>query len=459
MQTSKKTNRAIEIAPPLPFSASTEEIILGAILMNEKALDDVVALKTTDFYLEKNQVIFSTIVTMHDADTPIQLATVYDKLEKQRNIERAGGAGYVAKLIDGLPSVLNLEQYVRILREKTLLRELIRAANEIQQNAFHGASEEAIASLEALQESVIEYSTPKTFGKTSKMARLQLLQNLEATGSLLRINTNIAELDKATGGFRAGELITITAGVTGSGKTLLAQQIKCNACKEGAHGLYFSGEMSAEQLASREIASEAGVPHWKMRRPEKLTKEEYSALFANAMNDCDICRTIDGEFSIKDISIACLKLKRAGKLSWVIIDYDELVDAPGKDEFAQQRYVIREAKRIATKCEVPVFVISGLRKSLDKNEAKKPTLERLYGSGAKSKHSSFVLFVEREYVRELKGDETKARICILKARDGKIGEIPATFNLQTLRFQEESEAEAYNRSKKKKASDKDTQDD
>jgi len=127
---------------------------------------------------------------------------------------------------------------------------------------------------------------------------------------------------------------------------------------------------------------------------------------------------------------------------------------PLVDEFDKQRAVIHCAKMLSVALWVPVIMISQLRKPLDAKEAKKPTLERLYGSGAKSKHSSFVLFVDREYVRELKGDETRARICILKARDGTLGEIPATFNLQTLRFQDETAEEKFLRSKKKSTMEK-----
>jgi replicative DNA helicase len=458
-----KPNRGIDIAPPLPYSADAESSILGAILLDNGAFEEVSALKPEEFFLQPNRLVFSAMLAMREADKPIDLVTLCEKLEAQGSIERVGGAGYVSRLIDGVPHITNVAHYVLSLKKTAALRSLISLGEHFQQKAFDtGAREEAFSLLDeaaqALQDLVVEYATPKTLGKTSRQAALELLKSFGETGSLLRINVGIPELDKATGGFRSRELITITAGVTGSGKTLFAQQIKRSACKEGKHGLYFSGEMSSEQLAAREIATEAGVPHWKIRRPEKLSEEEYRALFSNAAKDCEICRTIDGELSIKDIRVACQKQKREGKLSWIVIDYDELVDAPGKDEFAQQRNVIREAKRISILCEIPVFVISGLRKPLDKNEAKKPTLERIYGSGAKSKHSSFVLFVDREYVRELKGDETKARICILKARDGKIGEIPATFNLQTLRFQEETaEEEILRKIKKKKASDRSAQ--
>jgi replicative DNA helicase len=162
-----------------------------------------------------------------------------------------------------------------------------------------------------------------------------------------------------------------------------------------------------------------------------------AALVVASARECKTCSILDGELSLQRIRLAARRKKRsAGGLDLLILDYDELIDAPGRTELDQQRTLMRGAKGIAVELKIPVIIISQLRKSLDKDEAKKPSLDRIYGGGSKSKHSSFIVFVDREYVRELKGDETKARVCILKARDGRVGEIPVTFNIQTLRFED-----------------------
>jgi replicative DNA helicase len=119
----------------------------------------------------------------------------------------------------------------------------------------------------------------------------------------------------------------------------------------------------------------------------------------------------------------------------IIVDYDEPVDAPGDTEFDQQRYIVRAAKSLAMELACPVIVISQLRKALQGEDRKRPTLQRLYGSGAKAKHSSIVVYVDRPFVQKLSGDETQARIVIAKNRDGKVGAIEARFNLKTLRFE------------------------
>ena len=125
---------------------------------------------------------------------------------------------------------------------------------------------------------------------------------------------------------------------------------------------------------------------------------------------------------------------RAG-IDSVIVDYDELVEAPGEGEFEQQRNLVRSAKSLAMELKCPVILISQLRKSLQGEDRKRPNLQRLYGSGAKAKHSSIVIYLDREYVQELCGDETAARIVVVKNRDGKVGALDAFFNVKTLRFE------------------------
>jgi replicative DNA helicase len=143
---------------------------------------------------------------------------------------------------------------------------------------------------------------------------------------------------------------------------------------------------------------------------------------------------LDGELSLQSIRVAARRKKKATGLHLLEVDYDELVDAPGKNELEQQRNLIRGSKSIGVSLGIPVVMISQLRKPPDAKEDKQPTLQRIYGSGAKSKHSSWILFIEREYVRDLEGDETEAMLYILKARDGRINKIALKFNLQTLRF-------------------------
>lgn len=445
---------------PLPSNVEAELALLGTFIIDENRLDEVLFLKPEDFYDSRNEAIFRAMTAMRVAQTPIDTVTLYDELEKHGKLEEAGGAAYVAKIGDSIPKTENAAQYAKAVYDKSIVRRVIRVTSTAYQVAMSGSltPEKLVESfLTNAEEIALRRALDIGHDTDYRSASVSLLNKSEET-TLFRVNTGIGRLDEETGGFRPGELITLTAG-TGVGKTLMAQQTRIFACSQGLHSLYCSAEMMAEQLVARELATDANVPHWKMRQPERLKPEEYTALVHAASHQCERCTILDGELSLRKIWMMAHKKRRYGGLHLLILDYDELISAPGKDELEQQRNLVRGAKALAMSLMVPVIMISQLRKSLDAKEAKKPTLERLYGAGAKSKHSSFVIFIDREYVRELKGDETKARICILKSRDGRVGEFPATFNVNTLRFQEESEEEAYNRAKKKKVAKQEAEQD
>lgn len=246
------------------------------------------------------------------------------------------------------------------------------------------------------------------------------------------------------GGFRAGELVIVTA-ETGSGKTLLAQQTRARACRDGFHSLFCSGEMLAPHLKRRELAAVASVAPSKMRREDLLTTEDRHALIEAASHECKKCRILDGELDLARIRRAARKMKKQAGLDLVILDYDELIDAPGKDELEQQRNLVRAAKSLGMELRCAVILISQLRKPLSGEDAAKPTLQRIYGSGSKTKHASIVILADRQYVRELQGDETEAQIFILKNRDGRTGRIKATFDIRKLRFDDAPEEETAQR--------------
>lgn len=420
---------------PLPHNPEAERSVLGAVLLSNQVLNETEGLRSGDFFFKGNQRIFLAMGKLSEAGEPIDLVTLTNELERVGELEDVGGAAYVASLMDGLPRVTNVAHYAHIVKEKARFRTLIHNTHRIQQLAFEGvgsAEELYDSATQSFMEAAIEASIGNSEVKNTQAASLSLLQSFDARSNI-RIITGLAKLDDATGGFQSGELITITAG-TGVGKTLLAAQTRRVSCLRGMHSLYCSGEMSAEHLMGRELATEGFVKHWKMRQPEQITSLEMSALVATATQQCKKCVIQDGELSLQGIRMAARRQKRTGELHSVIVDYDELVDAPGRVELDQQRNLVRGLKSLAIELQIPVIVISQLRKSLNKEDAKAPTLDRLYGSGSKSKHTSIVLYVDREWVRELQGDETDGMVYILKSRDGRQTRVPVKFNLSTLRF-------------------------
>jgi len=427
----------VQVERPLPFSADAEASLLGAILGGARGFESCFdALRADDFFLGTNRTIFAAVRGIYESGGQPDLLGVNDRLLHSGELATAGGISYLASLADGMPRIAPVDQWARLIRDKSRLREVIKLAASLQERAFSQVDDVtrlldgAIESFSTLSR---EIEGDKDDGLTYRDAATRLLEEL-SDGTDAKIFTGIDRLDKVTGGFRAGELIIITA-ETGVGKTVLAQQTRHQSCLQGRHSLFASGEMLAPHLLRRVLAAEANVAQGQMRRRDRLTDSDFQALVVAANHQCERCRIIDGELDLARIRRAARRMKSRSGLDLVVLDYDELITAPGKDEFEQQKNLTRAAKSMAMELSCSVILVSQLRKPLAGEDVQRPSLQRLYGSGAKAKHASIVLLADREYVRELVGDETVAQIFVLKNRDGKLGRIPCRFDIRTLRFE------------------------
>ena len=426
-----------QITRQLPFAGEAEKFILGAILSGAHGYESCFdILRVDDFLLDPHRKIFAAAQGLRENGKKPDLLGVHDRLANTGELETAGGIAYIAALGDGLPRVSPVAQWAQLIRDKARLREVVKLAANLQERAFKQTDEAAPLlddAIESLSVLAGEIDGDADDGMTYRDAATGLLGELREDTDA-KIYTGIDQLDRVTGGFRAGELIVITA-ETGVGKTVLAQQTRRRSCLDGRHSLFASGEMLAPHLLRRVLATEADIIPDKMRRRNRLTEADFTALVEAASHQCNHCRIIDGELDLTRIRRAARRMKGRTGLDLIVLDYDELITAPGKDEFEQQKNLTRAAKSLAMELSCSVILVSQLRKPLAGEDAKRPTLQRLYGSGAKAKHANIVLLADREFVRELVGDETSAQIFVLKNRDGKLGRIPCRFDIRKLRFE------------------------
>jgi replicative DNA helicase len=424
----------------MPHSRDAEQVILGAILAGHKDRQILLdKLRPGDFYLPDHRTIAGAIARLHKAGLPVDLLTVNDQLVRESELEKAGGVGYLSELGDHLPQGLNLAHHIGSLKDLALRRLVIHETEALKERAWNdhdNAGAILDGAIEDFSSIARDAAADEDQTISYRSAGIALLSSLEKADAL-RIFSDLEGLDGITGGFRAGELVVFTGG-TGHGKTLLVQQTRRRACADGRHSLFCSGEMLAPHLVSRELAAAAGVKPWKMRVPERLTADDWRALVEAASHQCPRCQILDQELSLSRIRRTARRLKGREGLDLLIVDYDELVTTAGKDELEQQRNLVRGLKSLAMELGCVAILVSQLRKPLTGDDAKRPTLQALYGSGAKSKHASCVVFVDRPFVRELKGDETEARVVVLKHRDGRVGRVEAKFNIETLRFESPS---------------------
>lgn len=424
----------MELERKLPSSPEAERVVLGAVIVGHPQTCEVFdLLEAEDFEDSRHQLIFRTLKRMWEAGQAVELNNLNDELSGEQKLEAAGGISVVASLGEGVYNRMRIDKYASEVRSSRVSREFIKAAHLWVDDAFKGKNASHI--LDTARETISTLSNLhaiKDHGTNFKEASATLVASLWEVQKE-PLSCGIPEVDDRSGGFRAGELGIITAD-TGVGKTFFALQIARRSCAGGHHLLYCSGEMLAQHLMGRVLSSVAGISYAKIRKPQLLSQLERLSLMEAAGSQCPDCHVVDGELSLPRIRAAARSLK--GKFGGVIVDYDELVDVRGKDEFEQQRVLVRSMKSLAMELEVPVIVVSQLRKALNPEERKNPTLQRLYGSGAKAKHASVVLYVDRPFVQNLVGDESVAALYILKSRDGRMGKTECVFNVKTLSFQQ-----------------------
>jgi replicative DNA helicase len=421
---------------PLPHDDYIERVLLGAILVEHRqAFELLDTLRPGDFFDLRHSAILRKMQELREAGQQPGLVNLHDAFTVAGTLDGIGGTAYLASLADGIHRGSDALSGARSLRRMATFRDIAHRAEQIKTLALEqaGAVEQLLdGAIDQFSGLARELEGIEDEGTTYMEASSQKLAELRE-GARLKIFTDIERLDQWTGGFREGELVVLTA-ETGTGKSLAAAQIRARACRDGFRALFCSGEMSAAHLAGRELAPAADVAPIKMRRDDLLTEEDFAALVQAASHQCKRCRILDGELELSRIRRVARKMKAHGGLDLVILDYDELIDAPGGTEFEQQKNIARFSKSLAVGFKCVVVLISQLRKTLSGEEAAKPTLQRLYGSGAKQKHASFIILVDRPYVRELEGHEKEAQLWLLKSRDGRTGKIKATFNVKKLRF-------------------------
>ena len=215
-------------------------------------------------------------------------------------------------------------------------------------------------------------------------------------------------------------------------------------CRDGYKSLFCSGEMWARHLLRRELAAAADVEPIKMRRDDLLSREDMQALIEAASHQCKKCRILDGELEIRRIHRVARSLKAHGGLDLLVLDYDELIEAPGRDENEQLRQLVRMAKTIGMELHCAVLLISQLRKEYGnaqngKADTRPPSLSRLYGSRTKDQTREHCCLRRSQVGRQFGRSTERGRAVGSKNRDGRTGPIPATFNIEKLRFDQAPE--------------------
>src|ERR1700761_7872699 len=423
----------------LPASVDAERSILGAILLDNHAYNEAAEkLRADDFALDSHQRIFARMAELIDSGRAVDIVTLAEELARRKEVEAIGGVAYLASLTEGLPRRLSIEEYVRIVKDKSLLRQLINICSGAITRAAD-QSEDALEVLNAAESSLLEVTErgiTRGFASIPEIVRdsFGTIDNLYKEGrEVTGLETHFVDFDKMTSGLQASELIIVAARPS-MGKTAWAINIAQNAAVHGGKTVaVFSLEMSKESLLRRMLASEALVDSQKIQKGF-LGRDDHEKL-SSALE-----RLVEAQIFIDDtpgISLSEMRAKArrlrqtTGHLDLIVIDYLQLMSAsipgPGQKRYENRTQEVsaisRGLKALAKEMNLPVIALSQLsRASEQRGGDKKPMLPDLRESGSIEQDADVVAFIHREsyYNRDDPDPETenKAEIIIAKQRNG-----------------------------------------
>lgn len=427
-----------------PQDIELEETVLGAIMLEKEALEDVIDNLHPDvFYKEPNRIIFKAILSLNDQNLPIDLLTISSELRKMGQLEIVGGIYYLTNLTDRVVSAANIEYHTSIIVEKYIQRELIKLSTETIESCYTGADSvfDIIGKSEITRDGLLSQITTKG-EMTNRDLAIKTISNLRdnkdkpmgANGVL----SGFRDIDKVTGGWQKSDLVIIAAR-PGMGKTSFVLKCAINSAKKYKKPVaVFSLEMSAEQLMNKQLSIETGIP---------LEKFKSMAFTDYDMKSLEIKQNEIGEYpiywdetsaiSVLELRAKCRKLKRKHKIEMVVIDYLQLMTTGKKEKnsFREQdiSFISGSLKALAKELDIVVIALAQLSRKVEERADKRPMLSDLRESGAIEQDADMVCFLYRpEYYGKMTGPDGfptagVAEFIISKNRNGKQDDVEIKF--------------------------------
>lgn len=433
-----------------PQSVETERAVLGAILLDPKAISKVLeVLKPEHFYDPQNSVIFEAMINLSESNEPIDSVSLYEELKKTDKLKTSGGAAYISQLTQDISSAANVEFHARLIFEKWILRELISTSLEIAGSAYDG-KDDVFDILDAAERRVFqitEQGLTESYKSMDKAVK-EALEHIEAIHSQnissFSVPSGFIELDDILGGFQKSDLIIVAARPS-MGKTAFALSAARNAAVDHNMGVaIFSLEMATIQLVTRLICAEARINAHSVRTG-KFKAEEGPRISrtAHKLSKAPIYIDDTPGQTVLQIRAKARRLKAEKDIKLIVIDYLQLMSGPGSSESREREIsnISRSLKALAKELNVPVIALSQLNRAVEQSSDKRPMLSHLRESGSIEQDADVVLFLYRaeayglETDREGNSTEGVAEVIVGKQRNGPIGDVKMRFIKQYARFE------------------------
>lgn len=428
----------------IPHNIDAEQSVLGAMFLSKNALQkSLELLNGSEFYLDKHSKIFECMKSLDIKGSVVDLTTVSEELNNRDWLKSIGNIEYLTEMIESVPSAANIDEYIKIVEEKAILRRLIDEATAIINDSYKTSNNISEVIDEAEKKIfAVSKSLRSTEFRPIQEVLYSTQQNLEQLsknkGSITGIASGFYDLDKITSGFHPCELIIIAAR-PGVGKTAVALNIVNNIainCKKTV--ALFNMEMGAEQLATRMLSNVGGIDGNKLKTG-KLEDSDWRKLneAISKLSNTKIFIDDNASNTVGEIRSKCRKLAASPSgLDIVVIDYITLIQGTSKNGASRQQEVAdisRTLKTMAMELNVPVIALSQLSRSIEKREDKKPMLSDLRESGAIEQDADIVAFLHCSDEEKEKQDSL-VEFIIRKHRNGPLAEIPLMFHRATSKF-------------------------
>lgn len=428
-----------------PQNLDAEKSLLGAVLIDEETLADISEHVTVkDFYEKRHSIIYGGMMRLYEKHKPVDLLTLTDELKRKKELDVVGGSAYLTELTNYVPTAAHAEAYAELVAQKAVRRRLIKASSEISELGYNEetTTEELLEKAEAELFSVSDQSLKQDLVSiesilTESFDRMEELHRNK--GSLRGVRTGYRDLDNMTAGLQRSDLIVLAARPA-MGKTTLVTNLAYNIATVAKQPvLFFSLEMSKEQLVDRMLADASGVDAWNIRTGN-LSDDDFSKLSEamGEMAEAPIFIDDTPGLSVLEMRTKARRAAHEQPLGLIIVDYLQLMQGSGRGDgnrVQEVSEISRGLKLIARELNVPVIALSQLSRSVESRSPQIPQLADLRESGSIEQDADIVMFIYREaYYNPETERENITDLIIAKHRNGPTGRIELYFHPERLRF-------------------------
>lgn len=431
-----------------PHNLEAEMSVLGSLMLDKDAIIKVAdLLKVGDFYKDANNTIYEVILALYEEREPIDVLSISNKLEENKQLETVGGSSYVASLVSTVPSASHVVHYAKVVQKKALLRRLINAASEIVEAGYQEGED---------IEKILDEAEQKLFAVSQKYikqdfvpirsileAAFNRIDELHREGDKFRgIPTGFVDLDNILAGLQKSDLVILAARPS-VGKTSFALDLARHAAvREKVPVGMFSLEMSSDQLVDRMLAAEARVDLWRLRTGRLKSEGENNDFqrigeAMGVLSEAPVFIDDTASANIMEMRTMARRLQAEHKLGLIIIDYLQLMEGRGKGDNRVQEIseISRGLKNLARELNIPIIALSQLSRAVEARSPQIPKLSDLRESGSIEQDADVVLFLYRED-REKPDTPNKGivKVIIAKHRNGPVGEVNCFFEEASASF-------------------------